>query len=176
MAAHDNVSVTGGGESLPLPNNLHSSSDSGPGSRPSFLGMANGLKKRFRRDSASDSSPATTAATPRDMQWWKVHLFRGMINDIRRRAPYYCSDWKDAWDYRVVPATIYMYFAKYGLSSSHWYFVPIPSDRTTPHICLSILISTINRTSHLPDHLIHTAYRVAMIPSPLAQHVHPFRN
>jgi hypothetical protein len=36
-----------------------------------------------------------------------------MINDIRRRAPFYWSDWRDAWDYRVVPATVYMYFAKY---------------------------------------------------------------
>ncbi|RYP45215.1 hypothetical protein DL768_008408 [Monosporascus sp. mg162] len=46
--------------------------------------------------------------------WWKIYLFRGMVNDVRRRAPYYWSDWRDAWDYRVVPATIYMYFAKYG--------------------------------------------------------------
>lgn len=51
-----------------------------------------------------------TTHTPK---WWKIRLFRGMINDIRRRAPYYVSDWTDAWDYRVVPATIYMYFAKY---------------------------------------------------------------
>jgi len=34
-----------------------------------------------------------------------------MINDVRRRAPYYWSDWADAWNYRVIPATIYMYFA-----------------------------------------------------------------
>lgn len=34
-----------------------------------------------------------------------------MANDVRRRAPYYVSDWLDAWDYRVVPATVYMYFA-----------------------------------------------------------------
>lgn len=40
-----------------------------------------------------------------------------MINDVRRRAPYYWSDWKDAWDYRVVPATVYMYFAKYETPS-----------------------------------------------------------
>ena len=46
-------------------------------------------------------------------KWWKIRLFRGMINDVRRRAPFYWSDWKDAWDYRVVPATVYMYFAKY---------------------------------------------------------------
>ncbi|RYP60916.1 hypothetical protein DL769_007923 [Monosporascus sp. CRB-8-3] len=40
--------------------------------------------------------------------WWKIYLFRGMVNDVRRRAPYYWSDWRDAWDYRVVPATIYI--------------------------------------------------------------------
>ena len=33
-----------------------------------------------------------------------------MINDVRRRAPFYASDWRDAWDYRVIPATVYMYF------------------------------------------------------------------
>jgi hypothetical protein len=50
------------------------------------------------------------------MAWWQTRLFSGMINDIRRRAPFYWSDWKDAWDYRVVPATVYMYFAKYVVS------------------------------------------------------------
>lgn len=44
-------------------------------------------------------------------KWWKIRFFRGMINDVRRRAPFYWSDWRDAWDYRVVPATVYMYFA-----------------------------------------------------------------
>ena len=39
-------------------------------------------------------------------------MFRGMVGDVRRRLPYYWSDWADAWDYRVVPATVYMYFAK----------------------------------------------------------------
>lgn len=48
----------------------------------------------------------------RQQRWWKIGLFRGMVNDIRRRAPYYWGDWKDAWDYRVVPATVYIYFAK----------------------------------------------------------------
>jgi hypothetical protein len=50
--------------------------------------------------------------TAREPKWWKVRLFRGMVNDVRRRAPFYWSDWVDAWDYRVVPATVYMYFAK----------------------------------------------------------------
>src|SRR5271155_1836911 len=35
-----------------------------------------------------------------------VHPFRGIWNDIRRRAPYYLSDWTDAWTYRVIPSTI----------------------------------------------------------------------
>ena len=48
----------------------------------------------------------------RQQRWWRIELFRGMVNDIRRRAPYYWGDWKDAWDYRVVPATVYIYFAK----------------------------------------------------------------
>jgi boron transporter len=40
-----------------------------------------------------------------------MRLFHGMTQDVRRRAPYYSSDWLDAWNYRVVPATLYMYFA-----------------------------------------------------------------
>ena len=58
--------------------------------------------------------PATTSASSRRRgrsPWWRIRLFRGMINDVRQRLPYYASDWTDAWDYRVVPATIYMYFA-----------------------------------------------------------------
>lgn len=34
-----------------------------------------------------------------------------MIQDINRRAPHYWQDWTDAWDYRVIPATVYTYFA-----------------------------------------------------------------
>lgn len=36
---------------------------------------------------------------------------KDMIQDIRARLPYYGSDWLDALDYRVIPATIYIYFA-----------------------------------------------------------------
>lgn len=53
-----------------------------------------------------------TTSTGRHTKWWQIRWFRGMIHDIHRRAPFYVSDWTDAWDYRVVPATIYMYFAK----------------------------------------------------------------
>ena len=36
----------------------------------------------------------------------------GIIADIRARAPWYLSDWTDAWNYRVVPATALIFFAK----------------------------------------------------------------
>ncbi|KAH7264147.1 HCO3 transporter family-domain-containing protein [Fusarium solani] len=61
---------------------------------------------------SDDHPPPGTMSSPAGHEaWWKIHLFRGMTNDIRRRLPYYVSDWVDAWDYRVVPATVYMYFA-----------------------------------------------------------------
>ena len=40
----------------------------------------------------------------------------GIRNDIYSRIPYYASDWTDAWNYRVVPATTLIFFAKYGVS------------------------------------------------------------
>ena len=30
---------------------------------------------------------------PKKESWWKIHPFRGMIKDVRRRLPYYVSDW-----------------------------------------------------------------------------------
>jgi hypothetical protein len=69
--------------------------------------------------SGSFITDAAVPVPPRG-PWWKVWLFNGMVNDIRRRAPYYGSDWADALDYRVVPATVYMYFAKYVIQQSSY--------------------------------------------------------
>jgi hypothetical protein len=42
-------------------------------------------------------------------QAWYIRWIKGwgsgMRNDISNRLPYYWSDWTDAWNYRVVPAT-----------------------------------------------------------------------
>jgi len=62
---------------------------------------------------SSQASRHSTRSTRRAPKWWKIRLFHGMYEDVKRRLPYYWSDWRDAWDYRVVPATVYMYFAKY---------------------------------------------------------------
>ncbi|GJJ15581.1 hypothetical protein Clacol_009859 [Clathrus columnatus] len=40
-----------------------------------------------------------------------VHPFRGIFRDIKARAPYYASDWIDAWNYRVLPATALTFFS-----------------------------------------------------------------
>ena len=42
-----------------------------------------------------------------------IYLGSGIIRDIRARAPYYASDWKDAWNYRVIPAIVLIFFAKF---------------------------------------------------------------
>ncbi|PPJ59941.1 hypothetical protein CBER1_11870 [Cercospora berteroae] len=41
----------------------------------------------------------------------KLNIGAGIKNDIRQRIPFYWSDWKDACNYRTVPAVAYMYFA-----------------------------------------------------------------
>lgn len=51
-------------------------------------------------------------AKPRRQAWYR-RLGAGIIMDIRARGPWYFSDWTDAWNYRVVPATALIFFAKY---------------------------------------------------------------
>ncbi|KAJ8130829.1 hypothetical protein O1611_g2797 [Lasiodiplodia mahajangana] len=83
--------VTVTNNTRPEPN---SSSSSPPG--------GSAMDQRSNRASAERTRPSS--------RWWKIYFFRGIINDIRRRAPFYWSDWIDARDYRVIPATVYMYF------------------------------------------------------------------
>lgn len=81
-----------------------------------FRRSSPGLPRDSQENLSREVSHApTNASSTRKRKWWRIRLFRGMINDVRRRAPFYWSDWIDAWDYRVVPATVYMYFAKYAL-------------------------------------------------------------
>ncbi|KAF2744484.1 hypothetical protein M011DRAFT_520950 [Sporormia fimetaria CBS 119925] len=72
--------------------------------------FASSKRRNGHNDEATGQGRRRQSSQSQDA-WWKTKLFSGMMNDIRRRAPYYWSDWKDAWDYRVVPATVYMYFA-----------------------------------------------------------------
>lgn len=102
-------------EPYAMPSASHLHPTSAPGTVPD-----NGREKRpwqtrlpfassLLPNSHQESDEMLTARAP---SRWSVNFFRGMVDDIKRRAPCYWSDWKDAWDYRVVPATVYMYFAK----------------------------------------------------------------
>jgi hypothetical protein len=54
-----------------------------------------------RKDEESNSGKRKQAWYIRWIKGWGS----GMRNDIVHRLPYYWSDWTDAWNYRVVPAT-----------------------------------------------------------------------
>ncbi|EMD39677.1 hypothetical protein CERSUDRAFT_103670 [Gelatoporia subvermispora B] len=69
-------------------------------------------------DSAPMSSAASATLRTNDTTYghvpnWirSIPLCRGIIHDIRSRAPYYASDWTDAWNYRVIPAIVLIFFA-----------------------------------------------------------------
>lgn len=60
----------------------------------------------------ANSSTSTTFQT-RPTRFFNLRrLGSGILVDIRARAPWYLSDWKDAWNYRVIPATALIFFAK----------------------------------------------------------------
>lgn len=68
---------------------------------------------------SSSTSPSATlrlndTATSDALDRWtrRIWIGSGMIRDVRARAPYYLSDWTDAWNYRVIPAIVLIFFAK----------------------------------------------------------------
>lgn len=65
------------------------------------------------RESPGSSTLLQDAATTRRTPSFVPKLGAGIISDIRARAPWYFSDWTDAWNYRVIPATALIFFAKY---------------------------------------------------------------
>ncbi|CAA7261455.1 unnamed protein product [Cyclocybe aegerita] len=66
------------------------------------------LPETKERSSATISS--TFQPRPTRLPWLR-RLGSGIILDVRARAPWYLSDWTDAWNYRVVPATALIFFA-----------------------------------------------------------------
>lgn len=77
-----------------------------------FISSRSDSQAEYEGNLSNDTAQAQRNVSDDNSRWWKVRLFRGMINDVRRRAPFYWSDWTDAWDYRVIPATVYMYFVR----------------------------------------------------------------
>jgi hypothetical protein len=65
------------------------------------------------------SPSATLSFHPERRKFSWLHslsIGRGIARDICRRAPYYISDWTDAWNYRVIPAIVLIFFAKFAPS------------------------------------------------------------
>jgi boron transporter len=111
-------------EKYHLPHAVENLSSASPPTWRSRKTWMSHLVKRKGDVSLRKSFSERSRASNVEPKWWRIKYCRGMINDIKRRAPYYWSDWKDAWDYRVVPATVYMYFAKY-----------VSTTRRENHLC-----------------------------------------
>ncbi|KIY46913.1 hypothetical protein FISHEDRAFT_46372 [Fistulina hepatica ATCC 64428] len=60
---------------------------------------------------SSNSEPTSRLRWVTRLSGKFTRLGAGIRNDIRARAPWYLSDWTDAWNYRVVPATALIFFA-----------------------------------------------------------------
>ncbi|KAJ7505570.1 HCO3 transporter family-domain-containing protein [Mycena galericulata] len=83
----------------------------------SELSRRTGPHHRDQLASADNSlSPSSTIHTHtakqlRTLLGWIRGLGSGIVSDIRARAPFYLTDWTDAWNYRVIPATALIFFA-----------------------------------------------------------------
>ena len=59
------------------------------------------------------STAISSKSLTRPIQFFNLRrLGAGILADIRARSPWYLSDWTDAWNYRVVPATALTFFSK----------------------------------------------------------------
>ena len=68
-------------------------------------GAKNGSSREGPDDTAVDAAPASPAAKKFDFT-----PFLGIRADLKRRAPYYLSDWTDGWHPKVLAATAFMVF------------------------------------------------------------------
>ena len=90
-----------------------------PHPRPASTASLPGPDREKEPATTRDASPTPTlhtAPSPRPSPWlaWiaSVRIGSGILRDVKARAPWYVSDWSDAWNYRVVPATALIFFAK----------------------------------------------------------------
>ncbi|OAX30776.1 hypothetical protein K503DRAFT_870882, partial [Rhizopogon vinicolor AM-OR11-026] len=83
---------------------------------------ASGIKNRPTGELATETSGISStgasittlrnaATSHRRIASFVHNLGSGIILDVRARTPWYLSDWTDAWNYRVVPATALIFFA-----------------------------------------------------------------
>ena len=82
-----------------------------------------------RHSGSRGLSEAEADVAPRKYKGWRrlSWIGSGMRHDIRARAPYYLSDWTDAWNYRVVPASWVSHSIQLGVRRA---YRSISSSRT----------------------------------------------
>ena len=88
------------------------------GDNPRLQDSADAASSTYRGGEEGLARSETATSSNKDPRTrWYQYLGRGMYQDIRNRLPFYVSDWTDAWNYRVVPATLVSYFAYFGKSA-----------------------------------------------------------
>ena len=117
---------------LDVPTNRFGQDDSGPSSSAASATFVAARTRPNRSFIVSSKLPS-------------IRPFHGIINDIKARVPYYRSDWTDAWNYRVVPATLLIFFSKYVRYSFTSANVLLTPSSVLPGIAFSLdLIETTN--------------------------------
>ncbi|KAJ2894363.1 uncharacterized protein MKZ38_007699 [Zalerion maritima] len=106
MAGHSSSSTDPSSETLPTTaTHANQKGSKGKSHHPSKRGDASSaagggvLEQTATHQTHHTHRSHASSKTTGTPKWWRIRLFRGMINDLRRRAPWYWSDWKDAWDY-----------------------------------------------------------------------------
>ncbi|KAJ7808864.1 anion exchanging protein [Mycena olivaceomarginata] len=72
-----------------------------------YLHRMQELQAKTAQSMKPDAGPPLPSAA---IDWIRA-LGSGVVSDIRSRAPFYLTDWCDAWNYRVIPATALIFFA-----------------------------------------------------------------
>jgi hypothetical protein len=106
----DSESIRGSDSSRVVQNTVENTSVGPTPASGSMTGVEKSPKSSW---SASDTGKRPAEVAKEAISWMQnIRLGRGIIMDLRARAPWYRSDWTDAWNYRVLPATALIFFAK----------------------------------------------------------------
>jgi hypothetical protein len=110
----------------------HSASSGGDREGHGREGTRGDAQDHAAGSSGDHGDPRTDGRGGKKRPWYARYarrIGRGMYDDVRARAPYYMSDWTDAWNYRVVPAT---WVRILRLLLTMWVGQPPPKDEGIP--------------------------------------------
>lgn len=92
----------------------------------------------FAEPAAEESAAPVTATMPKKK--WSATPFKGMVADLKRRAPHYWSDWTDGFHTRVLSSTLFMVFTSIAPAIT---FAGVLSTETDNHLGpVEVILST----------------------------------